>query len=67
MAEKTYSLAEIAKHNTNKSVWFAIHNNVYDVTEFLNEVSGINYFVNPFWVGHIGLFLNPEKKFGLRD
>lgn len=36
---KTYSLAEVAKHNSNKSVWFVIHNNIYDVTEFLNEVS----------------------------
>lgn len=36
---KQYSLAEVAKHNSNKSVWFVIHNNIYDVTEFLNEVS----------------------------
>lgn len=36
---KTYSLAEVAKHNSNKSAWFVIHNNIYDVTEFLNEVS----------------------------
>ncbi|XP_037030399.1 cytochrome b5-like [Bradysia coprophila] len=37
---KQYSLAEVAKHNSNKSVWFVIHNNVYDVTEFLNEHPG---------------------------
>lgn len=43
MAEvKQYSLAEVAKHNSNKSVWFVIHNNIYDVTEFLNEVSKIS-------------------------
>lgn len=35
---KLYTLAEVAKHNTNKSVWLVIHNNIYDVTEFLNEV-----------------------------
>lgn len=35
---KTYSLAEIKAHNTNKSTWIVIHNNIYDVTEFLNEV-----------------------------
>lgn len=35
---KTYSLAEIKAHNTNKSSWIVIHNNIYDVTEFLNEV-----------------------------
>lgn len=35
---KQYTLAEVATHNSNKSVWFVIHNNIYDVTEFLNEV-----------------------------
>lgn len=38
---KQYSLADIAKHNNNKSTWLVIHNNIYDVTEFLNEVSFI--------------------------
>lgn len=37
---KTYSLAEIKAHNTNKSTWIVIHNNIYDVTEFLNEHPG---------------------------
>lgn len=36
---KTYSLAEIAAHNSNQSTWVVIHNNIYDVTKFLNEVS----------------------------
>lgn len=36
---KTYSLEEIAKHNSNQSSWIVIHNNIYDVTKFLNEVS----------------------------
>lgn len=41
MAEqKTYSLAEISAHNTNKSTWLVIHNGIYDVTEFLNEHPG---------------------------
>lgn len=38
---KTYSLAEIAKHNSNQSTWIIIHNNVYDLSVFLNEVSGV--------------------------
>lgn len=37
---KTYSLAEVKAHNTNKSTWIVIHNNIYDVTEFLNEHPG---------------------------
>lgn len=42
MAEetKTFTLAEVAKHNTNKSTWLNIHNTIYDVTEFLNEHPG---------------------------
>lgn len=35
---KTFTRAEVAKHNTNKDTWLLIHNNVYDVTAFLNEV-----------------------------
>lgn len=35
---KTYSSAEIAKHNSNQSTWIVIHNNIFDVTAFLNEV-----------------------------
>ncbi len=33
-----YSLEEVAKHNEKKSVWLLIHDNVYDVTKFLEEV-----------------------------
>uniref|UniRef100_A0A336LQE5 Cytochrome b5 n=2 Tax=Culicoides sonorensis TaxID=179676 RepID=A0A336LQE5_CULSO len=42
MAEETklFTLAEVAQHNTNRSTWLCIHNNVYDVTEFLNEHPG---------------------------
>lgn len=35
---KQFTLAEVKEHITNKSAYFVIHNNVYDVTEFLNEV-----------------------------
>ncbi|KAL7725941.1 hypothetical protein ACLKA6_017986 [Drosophila palustris] len=38
--EKTFTRAEVAKHNTNKDTWLLIHNNVYDVTAFLNEHPG---------------------------
>lgn len=40
---KQYSLTEITKHNSNNSSWIVIHNNIYDVTAFLNEVR-INKF-----------------------
>jgi len=37
---KQYSLAEVKKHNDNHSCWLVIHNEVYDVTKFLNEHPG---------------------------
>jgi len=41
MAEtKQYSLAEIAKRNSHEEAWIVIHNNVYNLTEFLNEHPG---------------------------
>jgi len=36
--EKTYTLAEVRQHKEAKSLWIAIADNVYDVTEFLDEV-----------------------------
>lgn len=38
--EKTFSLKEVANHNSNKSSWIVIHNSIYDVTQFLNEHPG---------------------------
>ncbi|XP_055708203.1 cytochrome b5-like [Phlebotomus papatasi] len=37
---KLYTMAEVAKHNSNKTTWIVIHNSIYDVTEFLNEHPG---------------------------
>jgi len=36
--EKTYTLAEVKQHTDAKSMWIAIADNVYDVTEFMEEV-----------------------------
>ncbi|EDW02069.1 cytochrome b5 [Drosophila grimshawi] len=38
--EKTFTRADVAKHNTNKDTWLLIHNSIYDVTSFLNEHPG---------------------------
>lgn len=36
---KLFSLAEVSKHNSNRTAWITVHNDVFDVTQFLNEVS----------------------------
>ena len=32
-----YNWSEISKHNNIKSCWIVANNNVYDVTEFINQ------------------------------
>lgn len=39
---KRYSLKEVAEHKTATSCWVIIHDKVYDVTPFFNEVSSQN-------------------------
>jgi hypothetical protein len=40
MASQTlYRRDEVAKKNNSQGAWIVIHNSVYNVTEFLNEVS----------------------------
>ena len=37
---QTVTFEEVRKHNTRNSVWFVIHNKVYDVTKFMDEHPG---------------------------
>ncbi|XP_076038190.1 cytochrome b5 isoform X1 [Oratosquilla oratoria] len=37
---KVYTLAEVAEHRNQDSCWVVIHDNVYDVTKFLDEHPG---------------------------
>ena len=36
--KKIVTKAEMQEHNTAKSLWISIHNQVYDISEFLDEV-----------------------------
>jgi len=38
--EKTYTLEEIAKHDTDEDSWIVVHNKVYDATPFLKDHPG---------------------------
>ena len=45
---KVFSLEEVKKHakgGSEKEVWMVIHDNVYDVTKFLDEVRGFFQFL----------------------
>lgn len=37
---QTITLEEVKSHNTRNSVWFVIHNKVYDVSKFMDEHPG---------------------------
>ena len=43
---KLYTRAEVAKHNDSQETWIIIHNNVYNVTAFLNEVSFLSFLLH---------------------
>ncbi|OIW23484.1 acyl-CoA dehydrogenase NM domain-like protein [Coniochaeta ligniaria NRRL 30616] len=40
IASKTFTRAEVAKHNTEDSVWFVVDATVYDVSDFLDAHPG---------------------------
>ena len=40
-ALKLISLEELKSHNNSTSIWLAIHDKVYDVTKFLEEVTAL--------------------------
>lgn len=39
MSKKTYTYEEVAKHNSRNDLWMVIHNKVFDITPFIDEVS----------------------------
>jgi cytochrome b involved in lipid metabolism len=41
MASQLYRREEVAEKSNSEGAWIVIHNSVYNVTEFLNEVSRI--------------------------
>lgn len=48
---KTFSLEEVGRHKMRDSCWLVIHDHVYDVTKFLDEVcmcEEIDYFFTNF-------------------
>ena len=40
-----YTKEEVATHTTKESCWFIAHNNVYNVTEFINRHPGGKFVI----------------------
>merc|ERR1712023_36980 len=40
MADKTYTVEEVAKHNKEGDLWVSLHGKVLDITKFLDEHPG---------------------------
>jgi cytochrome b involved in lipid metabolism len=47
---KTFTLEEVAKHNTEKDCWVVVNNDVIDVTKFLSRHPGGKKVIL-FWAG----------------
>lgn len=45
-SSKFFTRAEVAKHTEPNDTWIIIHNNVYNVTPFLTEVTVFFHFAN---------------------
>lgn len=37
---KTYTIEEVAQHNTAQDIWIIVNGNVFDLTNFINEHPG---------------------------
>lgn len=64
---KYYTLEEIREHNMSSDTWLIIHDNVYDVTSFLEEVrhaqwhQGASLMPACFLIGWYLLFFSPQN------
>lgn len=47
-ATTTFTVADVAKHNSSSDCWLIINNNVYDVTSFLGDHPGGAYTIIPY-------------------
>ena len=39
---KQFTWEEVRQHNNSSSLWIVVHNNVYDVTKFMEEVHSLS-------------------------
>lgn len=47
-SSSTFSLADVARHNSQKNCWIIISNNVYDVTDYLFSHPGGSLAIIPY-------------------
>lgn len=53
---KYYTLEEIQAHNLSKDTWLIIHDKVYDITSFMEEVRALSQMMVARCVGKAGLY-----------
>ncbi len=58
-AQKVYTLEEVKKHNKEDDCWIVNHDKVYDVTDFLDEVSNWSILVQTLNISMH--FLSPTR------
>ena len=65
---KQYSLKEVGEHKSRQSIWVVIHDKIYDVTNFINEVLTLPYkLLIPLFLGiHLATFGNLFAFFGCK-
>ena len=56
-----YSLEDVAKHNEKSSCWLVIHEGIYDVTKFMEEVSRVAEEKPPLLRVHIQSVSIPRR------
>ena len=56
MNDTVYTWEEVAKHKSKQDgVWVVVHNEVYDVTKFLDDVSSIK-LIDSGWTAYLFSF-----------
>ncbi len=53
--DKVYTWEEVAQHNNSESLWMVIHDVVYDVTKFMEEVSTCSVYCTVCYIPSLTL------------
>lgn len=60
-----YTLEEVGTHCTKRSCWVVVHNEVYDVTDFMNEVRELTLLPQQYYLWCALYSILVEEKYSL--